>query len=91
VASTLSWSRPVVAVDYLFHLRAIGVTGERYHALPWAILKYDTRQGGYVIGLTIDHLRGAPTYSAEELPTWGDRAYETRIHDYYKAAPYWAV
>jgi len=64
--------------------------GERYHPLPWAALKYDTRQGGYVVGLTIDQLHGAPTYGANELPAW-DRAYETRIHDYYKAAPYWGA
>jgi hypothetical protein len=38
--------------------------GERYHALPWATLKYDTRQGGYVVGLTIDQLKAAPTYAA---------------------------
>ena len=36
--------------------------GERYHALPWSSLKYDTRQGGYVVGLTIDQLK-------EALPT----------------------
>jgi hypothetical protein len=42
--------------------------GDRYHALPWSILKYDTRQGGYVVGLTIDQLKGAPTFSADELP-----------------------
>lgn len=65
--------------------------GEQYHPLPWATLKYDTRQGGYVVGLTIDQLKGAPTYSANELPNWGDRAYETRLHDYYKAVPYWGV
>jgi hypothetical protein len=42
--------------------------GERYHALPWATLKYDTRQGGYVVGLTIDQLKEAPSYAANELP-----------------------
>jgi PRC-barrel domain len=26
--------------------------GERYHPLPWATLEYDTKQGGYVVGLT---------------------------------------
>ena len=26
--------------------------GNRYHPLPWSTLKYDTRQGGYVVGLT---------------------------------------
>jgi hypothetical protein len=25
--------------------------GERYHPLPWRVLKYDTRQGGYVVDL----------------------------------------
>jgi hypothetical protein len=63
--------------------------GERYHTLPWAILKYDTRQGGYVVGLTIDQLKAAPSYAAYDQPAWGDRANEVRIHDYYKAAPYW--
>ena len=33
--------------------------GERYHPLPWNTLKYDTRQGGYVVGLTREQL-GAP-------------------------------
>jgi hypothetical protein len=37
--------------------------GERYHPLPWNTLKYDTRQGGYVVGLTREQLEGAPTYA----------------------------
>ena len=65
--------------------------GQRYHPLPWATLKYDTRQGGYVVGINADQLKGAPTYGANEMPAWGDRAYETRIHEYYKAVPYWGV
>ena len=65
--------------------------GNRYHPLPWSTLKYDTRQGGYVVGLTKQQLEGAPTYGAGESPAWGDRAYETRIHDYYKAQPYWGI
>src|SRR6187402_2777847 len=54
--------------------------GEQYHPLPWATLKYDTRQGGYVVGLTREQLQGAPTFAANEMPAWGDRAYEARIH-----------
>ena len=65
--------------------------GEQYHPLPWATLKYDTRQGGYVVGLTKEQLQGAPTYGHQDAPAWGDRAYETRIHDYYKTAPYWGI
>jgi sporulation protein YlmC with PRC-barrel domain len=63
--------------------------GNRYHPLPWSTLKYDTRQGGYVVGLTKQQLEGAPTYASNETPAWGDRAYEKRIHDYYQAPPYW--
>lgn len=63
--------------------------GERYHPLPWATLKYDTRLGGYVVGVPIEQLKGAPTYAATETPAWGDRAYEVRIHEYYKTVPYW--
>jgi hypothetical protein len=63
--------------------------GERYHPLPWATLKYDKRQGGYVVGLTREQLEKAPTYAASETPAWGDRAYEQKIHDYYKTTPYW--
>lgn len=65
--------------------------GEQYHPLPWSTLKYDTRQGGYVVGLTKEQLQGAPSYGLKETPAWGDRAYESRIHDYYKTTPYWSV
>ena len=65
--------------------------GERYHPLPWATLKYDTEQGGYVVGLTKQQLEGAPTYAANERPAWEDRAYESRLHDYYKTTAYWGV
>ena len=39
-----------------------------------------------MVGLTIDQLKEAPTYAANELPAWADRAYQTRVHDYYKAS-----
>src|SRR4051812_17248930 len=47
--------------------------GERYHPIPWSTLKYDTRQGGYVVGITREQLSGAPNYAAAETPSWGDR------------------
>jgi hypothetical protein len=43
--------------------------GERYHPLPWNTLKYDTRQGGYVVGLTRQQLEGAPTFARTETTT----------------------
>ena len=57
--------------------------GEEYHPLPWEVLKYDERQGGYVVGLTIDQLRGAPHFGASNRPDWVDPAYGRRVSDYY--------
>src|ERR687898_912245 len=34
--------------------------GDRYHPLPWHVLTYDTRQGGYVVDLDPSMLKGAP-------------------------------
>ena len=63
--------------------------GERYHPLPWGSLKYDTSQGGYVVGVTKAQLEKAPTVARNETPDFGDRAYESRLHDYDGVPPYW--
>jgi len=62
--------------------------GESYHPLPWRILKYDVRQGGYVVDLDRRRLEGAPSYSTTDLPNWSDSAYGHRIDDYYGVPPY---
>ena len=36
--------------------------GEKYHPLPWKMLTYDTRLGGYVVDLDRDKLENAPSY-----------------------------
>ena len=56
--------------------------GESYHPLPWKVLTYDTRQGGYVVDLDKSKLEGAPSYRAGEEPTY-DRAFGERVYGYY--------
>ena len=34
--------------------------GHDHYPLPWSSLKYDTNLGGYITGITEDHLKGAP-------------------------------
>ena len=63
--------------------------GDRYHPLPWEVLTYDTRQGGYVVDLDRSMLEGAPTYGTSETPNWSDRRWGQQVHDYYGARPYW--
>jgi len=42
--------------------------GRRYHALPWNVLTYDTKRGGYVIDADRDILMAAPHYAEGEDP-----------------------
>lgn len=65
--------------------------GESYHPLPWRVLNYDTSQGGFVIDLDKSRLAKAPSYTASNVPNWSDRAYGSRIDDYYGMSPYWGM
>jgi hypothetical protein len=61
--------------------------GERYHPLPWAVLDYDERQGGYVVDLDKQRLQNAPSYGVNETPDWSNRDYGRRIDEYYGVPP----
>lgn len=41
--------------------------GDRYHALPWDVLTYDTRLGGYKVNQPAERLKDAPHYSRIEI------------------------
>ena len=56
--------------------------------LPWRMLKYDVRQGGYVVDLDGRRLEEAPSYTTSDLPNSSDRTYVHRIDDYYGVPPY---
>jgi hypothetical protein len=57
--------------------------GESYHPLPWKLLTYDTRLGGYVVDLDRSRLEGAPSYTSRTMPDWSDRSYMGRIDRYW--------
>ena len=57
--------------------------GESYHPLPWKMLTYDTRLGGYVVDLDRNRLQGAPSYTSRDIPNWDDRSYTGRIDRYW--------
>jgi sporulation protein YlmC with PRC-barrel domain len=63
--------------------------GDKYHPLPWSLLKYDTGKGGYVVNLDKQQLEGAPSYEADVEPEWGQN-YDDKIYSYYDAKPYWS-
>ena len=63
--------------------------GEKYHAVPWSTLDYDTDKDGYVVPFSKDQLQAAPAYSIEELTGSDGKAARDASFDYYKVDPYW--
>jgi hypothetical protein len=57
--------------------------GNDHYPLPWQSLKYDTRLGGYVTGVTESQLRGAPKYTNDNDWNWSDTARARAVNDYY--------
>jgi hypothetical protein len=62
--------------------------GEDYYPVPWNVLTYDTRLGGYRTNLTTEQLNRAPKYSQGTGWNW-NRENEQRVFTYYQARPYW--
>ena len=61
--------------------------GDDYYPTPWSSLKYDTRLGGYVVGITADQLKGAPHYGNDNDWNWS-RQNDERVYGYYNT-PLW--
>lgn len=81
-----------VAYAILSHGGFLGL-GRRYHPVPWSVLHYDPRRGGYVLPLDRRTLESAPTYKVKATGGWDDASYRDVVHRYYQdygAAPYWA-
>ncbi len=60
--------------------------GKDYHPLPWHVLQYNERMGGYVVDLDLDRLQGGPAYATGDVPDWSTGEYGRQIDDYYGAA-----
>jgi len=65
--------------------------GEKHLPVPWSRLKYDPLMAAYAVDLSDDELAKAPSYAADKEFDWGDRSQEERLHDYYRARPYWGI
>jgi PRC-barrel domain len=61
--------------------------GEDYYPLPWNVLTYNERLGGYEVNLTEQQLKGAPHYSQHQNWDWTDRSRTRQLDDFY-GAPY---
>lgn len=66
--------------------------GGKHQPLPWSVLSYDTKVGGYIVDITQEFLQLAPKLDVSELSGWDDSADREAFHTYYSARgarPYW--
>jgi PRC-barrel domain len=63
--------------------------GEYSYPLPWSVLKYNPRLGGYEVNVTDEQLKSAPHLRSDESWDDGNRDRDTMIYGYYGVPPYW--
>jgi hypothetical protein len=63
--------------------------GEKYHPLPWHVLRYNTDTKGFVVMMTREELKGAPHYTKAELEKLGGARHHPRdveVSNFYDAS-----
>src|SRR5690348_2690345 len=65
--------------------------GEKYYPVPWSVLDYNKDRGGYVVPMSEEELKSAPTYRLEDLTKNDGDIGNIRktTYDYYKVQPDW--
>jgi len=63
--------------------------GEKYHPLPWSLLKYDENDGNYVVSVSKEQLKAAPAYDIADLTKGDGMVFRDAAFNYYKAPRYW--
>jgi PRC-barrel domain len=63
--------------------------GERLFAIPWNVLKRDTRRDCFVLDADDATLASAPAIDKDQWPSEPDLQWHQRLHEHYRARPYW--
>jgi len=63
--------------------------GNDFYPVPWSLLTYNEKLGGYEVNLTDAQLNGAPKFSQNDSWAYEDRTREGAMFNYYGATPYW--
>jgi sporulation protein YlmC with PRC-barrel domain len=69
-----------VAYAIMSHGGILGA-GEKYHPIPWSILRYDVDKQGYIVPMDKADLEKAPTLDHTEI--YGDDAWQQVVHSHY--------
>ena len=63
--------------------------GQDYYPLPWSLLTYNPRLGGYEVNIGEEQLTGAPKFAKNQSWDWTSPASGKRVFDHYGLPPYW--
>jgi len=63
--------------------------GDDHYPVPWSLLRYNSKLGGYEVNISEQQLTGAPHYGRDENWDWEDRKRAQQVFDYYRVPPYW--
>jgi sporulation protein YlmC with PRC-barrel domain len=74
-----------VAYAVLKYGSIVGLGGKLF-AIPWHVLKYDTRHDAYVVYIPEERLMNAPSFDADNPPDMADTQWSTQVGDYYEAS-----
>jgi sporulation protein YlmC with PRC-barrel domain len=61
--------------------------GHDHYPLPWSLLTYNEKLGGYEVNISEDQLKGAPRY--DDAKDWENYESGKLVYEYYGQAPYW--
>lgn len=63
--------------------------GRDHYPIPWSLLTYNERLGGYELNVTEEQLKRGPKFRQDESWEFQDRAREGALYSHYGVAPYW--
>jgi hypothetical protein len=58
--------------------------GADHHPIPWVLLRYNEKLGGYQVDITEQQLKNAPKLGQDESWGWSDRARDQDVYDYWR-------
>lgn len=64
---------------------------ERVHPIPWDMLTYNVDLDAYVVDLSHEQLKNAPTMGLDEADRPRDREYDEEVSGYYGRLPWWGL
>ncbi len=69
--------------------RSLEFGHDRFIAVPFTALSRSATEHYYVLNLTRDKLRKAPSFDEDHWPNLADRSWSEDVYRFYGQAPYW--